>query len=137
MNTTKTTVAWKSLTPRERDALVAEKVMGIKNIQDIILIDGKGPRDDVGTVSEPYRMADGRMGVKATKLKSYTTSIADAFEVVEKMQEKGFPFSCTDSSKDGLPRWIVRFSVFSGGADTFMDACCLSALRACGVEVQA
>ena len=125
---------WNTMTPRERDVLVAEKVMGIEGVRTITLIDGDGPRDDFGTLSEPYLMADGRMGRRASQIKHYTTSIADAFEVVEKMEQEGFGWLVSRASaKAPFTCWFGENH--EGRADTKEEAINIAALRACGVEV--
>ena len=73
---------------RELDALVAERVMGIKPTP-ITVIDGTGVRADVGTLSSSYRLPDGRTGREARSLPHYSTDMAAAWQVVEAMERCG------------------------------------------------
>jgi hypothetical protein len=138
---------------RALDALVAEHVMGLM-VKPITFIDGRGPRPERGTVGKPYKMADGRMGVSALIIPSYSTEMAAAWEVVEKITQSiveakegqwwldGLGFNPDDTSDPRTDRWRCWFTSERGGArieasaeaDTAPLAICLAALRAVGVQ---
>jgi hypothetical protein len=69
---------------RELDAEIAEKVMGLDVIQ-ITCIDHRGAVPDIGSKSAPYKMSNGKMGVQATRIPGYSTDIAAAWQVAEKL----------------------------------------------------
>lgn len=112
---------WDEMSARERDALVAEKIFG--------------------TPLDPYRpgwVIDGNI---RTYLKNYTTDISAAWEVVEKMRERGHDFDAGAWNKM-KPVWSARFpkedvnnSHYDSLGDTAPEAICKAALRTVGVEV--
>ena len=118
---------------RELDALVAEKVMGLE-VRSITVMDSKGTHSDVGTVDAPRRMPDGRMGVNVDKLPAYSTDIAAAWEVVEKLglafelgwlpEDKGFNWDASFGEKRGSEAGTTTY------ASTAPHAICLAALKA-------
>lgn len=125
------------MTPRELDALVAEKVMGLPVLGehhgegDYVFQNGVG--DLVGYQSVPH----------------YSTSIAAAMEIVSKMGRwHGFDFVAMfiedlwDKSKP--PSWEAGWYEQShdgyeartaANSDVLAKAICLAALKAVGVEV--
>lgn len=126
---------------RELDALIAEKVMGL------VLTCPVDPRFDhsVGTNRDGTsakrnfcRWPDG----KEWWIPFYSTSIADAWQVVEKMKEHGMHLLILSANDSGM----VHCNFFKGTAgeqngiamaDTAPLAICKAALVACGVEVDA
>ncbi len=109
-------IEWNKLSARERDGVVAEYVMGL------ILVDGKIVTD------------------YDDRIPDYTTDIAAAFLVVQKIKEGLFVFDVESVGES----WAVSFIPTDEFpkqkrectyADTFMDAICIEALRAKGVEV--
>lgn len=132
------------MTNREIDALVAEKVMGF----DLV-------HSDLGSfwtpmISHPFSIGGKPAGTMPAELPHYSTNIADAFRVVEKVAEYdrlGFRIEhlCENSGE----KWIARFPTTSvpdceemdpdaneAEADTAPLAICLAALKAVGVKAQ-
>jgi len=108
-----------ALAPRERDALVAEKVMG----QGMVLH------------HEGYYFRPGNL------LPDYTT-ISAAWTVVEKMREEELAFEVTwgwshVEENNDYDNWVAGFSNederWTATADTAPLAICIAALRAKGV----
>lgn len=111
---------------RKLDALIAEKVMGYPD---------KLKADKYDNV---YRKS-GDSWI-ATAIPNYSTEIAAAWEVVEKMRLQGFFTSVTDLSLDsGIEDWSWSFvDIKTGsrrynGRGTAPHAICLAALKAKGV----
>ena len=120
---------------RELDALIAEKVMGCKVLRagGMVMCDClRYPLHDVGNNNE---------------LRAYSTDIAAAFEVVEKLQAAGFKWALMSRSPIMSDSRVVphaRLWNYSEGvlttdksadADTLSLAICLAALKAVGVSV--
>ena len=111
------------MTARELDAMVAEKVMG----REVI----KRPYSDEGPC---LRAVDSRQWVP---MPFYSTDIGSAWEVVEKMADKGF-YASIQNCHTPISDWCV---VLANGKDAFEAegafprAACLAALRAVGVEL--
>lgn len=111
---------WNELSPRKRDALIAEKIFGY----EVFLI-----------ASEMYMNADGLM----TDLPHYTTDIAAAWQVVEHMK-----------APDTEPGWEDNHSLFADFCGAFRcgssvfdvmwqltpETICLAALRTVGIEIE-
>jgi hypothetical protein len=136
---------WSTMTSRERDALVAEKVIGFP---DVTILPGLGP---------VYNFT-GCQGMPRCHVKNYTTDIAAAWEVIEHLtKDKRFNIN---PATDGLlftwhveqqinderkSNYYVRFefdgikydnhSSGDGHADTAPEAICLAALRAVGIDI--
>lgn len=119
------------MTPgRELDALIAEKVMGLKPCSDPI-----GRCDSAHTI--PIQCwGEGGGG---SELKSYSADIAAAWEVVEHVRLKlgfpGFSFHAADGFEVEFSRLDGKFlqnedTIFMGRADTAPHAICLAALKA-------
>lgn len=122
---------------RELDALIAERVMWLM-VKPITVIGAHGAVSDIGTVGERYKMADGRMGVPARAIPAYSTEIAAAWEVVERLA------TCHPTlERFTLPdRWCCAMqlnadtiSSVAEYADSAPLAICLAALRAVGAPL--
>lgn len=120
---------------RELDALVAEKVMGLK-----INWDETTPCPLCGDVGRfcGARMWCSHDGWYYSQYKNYSTDIAAAWEVVEKLPFSGRPYihlGLCDTYTDS-PRWFVEvdldgpFKRVLVKADTAPHAICLAALKA-------
>lgn len=148
---------WNEMSPRERDALVAEKVMGWKRyaavsrgnrvvviaekLGDCWHIHSRSQRDP-GT----WEATDDPL-TETWNLKRYTTSISAAWEVVEKMREEGLLFEIGSRVSEGwyamtmhadyrsCPECDGPYDLPYWHAPTAPEAICLAALRAKGVEV--
>lgn len=118
------------MTDRELDALVAEKVMGWK-------IEGRPIRLSGGHFDDVRIPADGTVKM----LPSYSTDIAAAWQVVEKVRElNGWPFILESHGDPGAPgRWWAYFQKtigdrsVNGHGHEAPRAICLAALKAVGV----
>ena len=111
---------------RELDALVAEKVMGCK-----VYVEANGnPRCDCPGANATGPRPHASYGLYAS-LKRYSTDIAAAWEVVEKMREDGFLVALYRSAG----AWIADTNPGYGKSDTAPHAICLAALRAVGEDV--
>lgn len=117
------------------DALIAEKVFGYKTYDTVNPFD---PRD-----KNIYNMSviDNKNHCRQTL--NYSTSIADAWQVVEKLKQDNFFFICGSQIigmvgvSDGI--WasfgkIHEIAQYTVGGN-FPHAICLAALKAVGVEV--
>lgn len=119
------------MTPREIDALVASKVMG--------LVPCSNPIGKCELAAKGLCWGTGGAG---TDLMPYSTDIAAAWEVVEKMQADGWFTSATDQTHHSMG-WAWRFHHHSNGkldAHAFARgkapmAICLAALKAVGVDI--
>ena len=115
--------------PRELDALIAEKVMGLSEVE---------------FVGERLQYLNDAMSVElggrwSSPVEHYSSSIAAAFSVVEKMREKGWTFTATNDFEvtEYLP-WQAEFHRRVGRAvenhpceaDFLPEAICLAALQA-------
>ncbi len=124
------------ITGRDLDALVAEKVMGFPSFAEQV----------VSKLSTHIRFNHeacvicGRQDDTRECLPKYSTEIAAAWEVVEKLREKDFLVSIR-TLKSGKIRCLVFSPDSENGpgvraiSDTAPHAVCLAALKACGVEV--
>jgi hypothetical protein len=113
-------IKWNELTQRERDTLVAEKVMGW-----VV----------TGEFGYPNRN-DGNIGSLTQKIPHYTTSIADAWQVVEKMHQTHMVaiFADKEYTVHMIPKVTIR--CFNEAiTSTAPEAICIAALRAVGCEV--
>ncbi len=115
---------------RELDALVAEKVMGWSDVGEI-------------TIGMTVYVAGHRPEGEQTVVPSYSTDIAAAWTVVERMRELGWRMLLENwvSSDDAYaaffhPQDRYRYGNHIGVTDdTAPVAICRAALRAVGVEV--
>lgn len=123
---------WAEMTPRQRDALVAEKVLGWQwyTMEDCNIL------TDINFyyVGSPYKRGkqgavdDLSGGGVCQAVPHFTTDIAAAWPVMEYVE--GLEISRDEN------RWCVRYDgAFVVVADTAMEAISLAALRAKGVEV--
>jgi Phage ABA sandwich domain len=94
---------------REIDRLVAEKVMGLKVDDFDFILDEKGLRDG--------------------ELANYSTNIADAWKVVEKLRDRGILITVETLIDKYKAYYDGRFGAF---AETPSLAICLAALKAVG-----
>lgn len=121
------------MTPRELDALVAEKVFGL-----VVYKDEKGHHwfDKPGItrhVSPPKPV------VHKVAVERYSTEISAAWLVVEEMRKRGYRFKLIETDPGdqyGVSWWIPReaFGVVEY-AQTAPEAICIAALKALGVEI--
>lgn len=118
------------MTPREIDALIAKHVMGLTVERKRFPFDYlEGDRGD------PYDYIDTQTN---WPIPDYTTSVSDAWRVVQQMQHDYWRLRLV-----GMPKgeWMARFWKYDTGeaekavADTAPMAICLAALEAKGVEV--
>lgn len=126
---------WESMTPRERDALVAEMVMGWGAVV-------------MGATSVAGGVEPGSHYPGAVPVPPYTTDIAAAWRVVEHMANDGFDFEVSGDPYDGDES---RFAYFYKGdsnapwksgtveakawASAAPEAICRAALRAMGEDI--
>jgi hypothetical protein len=115
---------WNEMTTRERDALVAEKVMGWTRVRNM------GDCDE-------FRKNDywGFNGVYTDRIPHYTTDISAAWQAADK-------FHIVELQKFGA-RNIYRCFVYTdsnhngaGVANTAPEAICKAVLTAVGVDVE-
>lgn len=136
---------WSEMTPRERDALVAEKVMGL-NKEDYY-------SDYDKLSSQKQNVISRGQGWFPEPLKNYSTDIKAAWEVVEKLtSEKWLAFKVLQrpSRADANEAWTKGLKavveiIFGGQgvngppltvkASSAPEAICLAALRVVGVEI--
>lgn len=96
------------MTNREIDALVAEKVMGFRR-----------PSEKSISAMLPFN----------TWPRHYSTSIADAWTVVEKIRDDNF------NLEEHGTHWKAHFGSEWAGDESAPRAICIAALRSVGVEV--
>lgn len=110
------------------DELVAVRVMGLTWYEDAAVMGWKNP--------------DGTWTTDDDRDPPYSTDIAAAWGVVEKMESDGFRCDVSSVNPDGYPNWYAKFLRFTAGesptywmerADTASLAICLAALLAVGV----
>lgn len=104
---------------RELDGLIAEKVMGCFSLD----------RDEYATWSCDCNLTSDLWHCgESGSLKSYSTDIAAAWEVVEKLRDDNFAI------EEHGTHWKARFGTEWAGAETAQHAICLAALRACNAS---
>lgn len=111
---------------RELDALVAEKVMGLE-VKPYEKLKGSDIPEYFGTLWVPS--ADQNRGTPYQQwlpLPHYSTSIAAAWEVVEKLKDDDFHL------EEHGTHWKAGFGPRWRGAETAPHAICLAALEAIG-----
>ena len=122
------------MTDRELDALIAEKVMGWRDIAT----DGVSVYGHLPPGTEPHLNVT-RAGNGFYHIKRYSTSIADAWEVVERMRELSFVLTLSWQSRNS--EWCAHWfypadrthkAAFHKSAPR---AICLAALKTIGVDV--
>lgn len=138
--------SWADMTPRERDALVAEKIMGWLTCRDlscvgcnanVMLVRRQRSPDTVWSIRHPVTLQLGWSPI---------TNIAHAWEVVEKMHEGRWNVLIQLFT----PGVVVEFFDYESPLDDKQDvgiaavdpreggvpyAICLAALRAKGIDV--
>jgi hypothetical protein len=111
---------------RQLDALVAEHVMGWKKSNHLgsVIYEGKVWAYDMSPddASESY--------VNEEHLPRFSTSIADAWLVVEKMAERSSDWSVCE----GITAAFLTDEWHDVTADTAPEAICLAALKAVGYD---
>jgi hypothetical protein len=110
---------------RELDALVAEKVMGLPKPWQKYMIED-GARDwfyERGLDS--YGMS------KHHRVPSFSTDIADAWAVVERLKDTHYNFQLENDQGEIEP-WIACFGQKSAVSSSAPHAICLAALRTVG-----
>ena len=116
------------MTPREIDALVAEKIFN----QPVVWLDIKGHK---GFHREPFLCESNEGYGETYEVDSYTEYITDAWKIVEEMND------CLHLRQHGnRGRWAAKFCGkcdLESHADTATMAICLAALKAVGVEILA
>ncbi len=142
---------WCKMSPRERDALVAEKVME-ELIWDIWFdYDGtlKPEYNGCAYHCENRELAESclkdfpiRAIVMEPDPKPYTTDISAAWEAVEKLSVEGFDFmfETHKGTKTIVATFRPRFASYylkegKGYCPTAPEAICLAALKAVGVDL--
>lgn len=142
---------------RKIDELVAERVMGLPRPASMMTY-RDAEKEEGGRASwfalrrpgwfanidwgdiEREKMYDERVEWQPDK--EYSEDIAAAWEVVEKMEDKGYRCDVSNVNPDGEPNWYAKFLKFTKGefptywmerSDTAPLAICLAALRAVGV----
>lgn len=118
-------VEWAEMSARERDALVAQKVMG-----EIVT----WRTATVGGVERKWPTEHGIM------CRYYTTDIAAAWEVVERMEQLGWRFDLSTYQAFTMMTGVDFEHITSDGlaeatCETAPEAICVAALRAVGVDV--
>ena len=114
---------------RELDALVAEKVMG--------MVDNRpsGRSGEMWGIMDWYAPGE---PVWVGDFPLYSTDISAAWEVVEKMREKGFYLDTNNRQPEGYWCEFADEGYEVGGqafGESEPHAICLASLRALGVEV--
>ena len=120
---------------RDLDALVAEKVMGMIGYNNLPTI-----ADLEKQLDDPKNVVDILPSGECRVIRPYSTSIAAAWEVVEKLSSD-YSIELTQNHQVNHLQYICKFWKLSGG-DVFYDvadiaplAICLAALKAVGAEV--
>ena len=97
-------IPWDTLSERERDALVAEKVVGY-------VVTGPREGGNVRWVQPPAgeQWQSGGERVLEKTCPRYTTDIAAAWEVIEKMKSLGWQVLMDNKNEIDEPGWWVCF----------------------------
>lgn len=124
------------MTDREIDALIAEKVMGCKPVP---LIAGAGWRcgcsDDESQEGHNDKRQERQTFLSRQTLIAYSTDIAAAWTVVEKMAESGWEVDIAGLGKAYRVAFWNRDSAVGKTRSMFAaKAICLAALKAVGVN---
>ena len=117
-------VRWSEMTERERDALVAERVMGWSRVH-----------------GNEWLNSAGKLMIRPGR---FSTDIAAAWQVVERMHKNYWVASVSNPLPDdneGEGDWVSAsffdgMGIFDARMDTAPAAICLAALRACGVDIE-
>ncbi|MDG0056954.1 hypothetical protein MMB75_25345 [Paenibacillus sp. P2(2022)] len=123
---------WNSMQPRERDAWVAEKVMGLELSDNMLAAYPK------------YRLPDYPDYFR--DVPNYSTDISAAWEVIDKLSKTHFTEVAMTQLDDGSWGWMTRFILAEGepywvkgyrmAATTVQEAICLAALIAQGEGIE-
>jgi hypothetical protein len=118
---------WEKMTAREKDALVAEKVMGVKVDCPTCMV------AELGCIGTPTYPACYEGKGKC----HYSSDISAAFQVVEKMRERGIMLTLMNWHYYGRNYWTAKFrnsdadnKEWEGEGDTAPSAISLAALLA-------
>ncbi len=119
---------------RELDALVAEKVMGWRDVRPGHYTGSPGTMYGKAPQPQPWDSPQDRTkGVSFVPF--YSTKIADAWEVIEKLADRD-PMIAMWGYEDGTAGWFCDFEGIKDHARTAPHAICLAALKAVGVELR-
>lgn len=123
---------------RELDALIAEKVMGLVLEQKCTQCDGTGYVDQDRCHICHYSL--GHPGVKKIFPKEYSTDIAAAWEVVEKILSTGIDFTLEAGPNKTTKERYYGVSINDVDPQyseiSAPHAICLAALKAVGVKLE-
>lgn len=134
------TIEWGKLSSRERDATVAERVMGLCGHWELEKLHGAASGFQCTKCKATFCV--GTIEFDIPRSRPYTTSIAAAWEVVEKLPE-GWKWILTNYG-DGCSFLIFKPDMyvdigaedFEGSSPSTPEAICIAGLRAKGYEVQ-
>ena len=129
---------WSEMKEEERNALVAEKVMGWKEVESALHLEANcffnhKPREVILVLKSGCVVSMDEF--------SPSTNIEHAMKVVEKMSKDGWEFNCGNNWKHNV-EWMVHFISLSNGepkiagANSLPEAICLAALGASGIEIE-
>lgn len=120
---------WIEMTDRERDTLIAEKVIGAEREEANYTI-GYSSYTSVFWHIRGWRFDE-------AALPHYSTEIGAAWRVVEELQRRGITVEIYNGSRGGCTVKILDFEKGRKWESTSVDgapeAICLVALKACGV----
>ena len=110
---------------RELDLLIAEKIMGLEIADSLV--------DELEDYYPTYKVTDDE-DWSELPVPKYSTDIAAAWKVVEKMKNNHWPFYLANYDN----KWSCQFAKDSSHAisDQVPHAICLAALKAKGVEIE-
>ena len=121
-------INWTKLSSRERDAVVAEKVMGLERLSC-----------HAGNCFYRIEIVNGKEKDFEGLAPNYTTCIKDAWMVVEKLDTTPFILERLTTYYGLKKPWNVMFvyknKPKSGYAQTLPEAIAIASLRALGCEV--
>lgn len=129
---------------RELDALVAEKVMGlVVDLDNSKYFDGTQVatrKEDFGAIGEAVQTISGVYHPRLSwPLPHYSTDIAAAWEVVERLSAENWIFDLLEGAHEGASPWRAHFmregERSNGYGDSAPHAICLAALKAVGVKI--
>jgi len=120
---------------RELDALIAVEVMGFTRHQAGTYIKSFAGKST--GIPSPVECFTDRGTFAFNTPPAYSTDIASAFDVVEKLQSQDWAF-ILDNMHGHLGHWQAHFewarAVYQADADTPSHAICLAALRVVGIN---
>lgn len=128
---------WKEMKPRERDALIAEKVMGLQvehwteSERETVDEDGN---PETWSLRTGYVVID---GLSNPYVLHYTEDMSAAWQVVEKIKQEGHRYN-----NSLFVQWQYHLDYLYGRPahrdvlyDLSPEGICLAALKAVGVEI--